>query len=115
MTGSPYDPQWRDINQVSAEFGLSDETLAQLTQEDASFKRMNSNTVEYDINKIRNHPKVRAFMAKQSNKGATGISYENIIKDKVPTFVLPELTDDQRLYLQIIYEHFHTIDLRKKG
>lgn len=35
------------------------------------------------------------------------ISYENIIRERVPGFVLPELTDDQRLYLQTIYDHFH--------
>ncbi|HEU5381473.1 MAG TPA: toll/interleukin-1 receptor domain-containing protein [Ktedonobacteraceae bacterium] len=107
MADSMHAPKWQDINQVRASFGLSDETIAQLTQEDESFKRVKDDIVEYDVNKIYNHPKVRAFMNKQDSGKATGISYEKIIKDNLQKVTLPELNDDQRLYLKTIFDHFH--------
>jgi hypothetical protein len=107
MADFMYPPKWGDINQVRLKFGLSDNTLAQLTREDASFRRVNGDTVEYDLDKIRNHPKIRAFREKQRSGQATAISYENIIKNVVPRVVLPELTKDQRLYLKTIYDYFH--------
>lgn len=73
--------RWGDINRVRALFGLSDNTIEQLAREDASFKRVRDGTIEYDLNKIPNHPKVRAFMEKQGGR-ATNISYENILKSE---------------------------------
>lgn len=76
-----YSPQWGDIEKVRAMFGISDSTIEQLVQEDESFRRVNGETVEYDLNKVYGHPKIQAFMAKVGSGTATAISYENIIRN----------------------------------
>jgi hypothetical protein len=91
MTDSMYPPRWGDINQLRARFGLSDKTVARLTQEDANFKRTKDGIVEYNFDTVLNHPTVQAFRENQQSakvialgygvKTST-ISYENLLKEE---------------------------------
>jgi hypothetical protein len=74
---TPY-PEWVSIEQLHNK-GLSDGTIMKLMLEDASFRRVQGEVVEYNLNKVHNHPKVRAFMSRQNIGQATGISYEKIL------------------------------------
>lgn len=76
---TPY-PEWVDIDQLRNK-GLSDSTIAKLVLEDAHFRRVDGDRVEYDLNKVIGHPKVRAFMSRQNARQATAISYENILNN----------------------------------
>jgi len=79
LNDSLHSTGWTNIEKVRATVGLTDSTLEQLVQEDASFRRVNGNTVEYDLSKVYNHPAVQTFRANAGRGKATMISYENII------------------------------------
>jgi hypothetical protein len=79
LTDSLNSPNWADVVKVGATVGLTDSTIEMLVQEDASFSRVNGDTVEYDLNKLYNHPAVQAFRANAGNWRSTAIGYENII------------------------------------
>lgn len=72
-------PEWVNIEYLHNK-GLSDDTILKLLLEDVSFRRTNGEHIEYDFNKVRNHPKIRAFTNRLPSGQATGISYENILK-----------------------------------
>jgi hypothetical protein len=79
LNDSLHSTEWTNIEKVRATVGLTDSTLEQLAQEDANFRRVNGNTVEYDLSKVYNHPAVQAFRTNVGRGKATMISYENII------------------------------------
>ena len=71
-------PEWVSISQLYNK-GLSDGTIMKLLLEDASFRRAQGDVVEYDLNKVYSHPKVKAFMSRRNAGQATAISYEKIL------------------------------------
>lgn len=74
----PKETDWVNVGYLHNK-GLSDNTIAKLVQEDASFQRINGGVIEYDINKVYGHPKVQAFMKKLGSGFATAISYEKLL------------------------------------
>ena len=82
-TSYPKESAWVEVDYLHNK-GLSDDTIPKLVQEDPSFRRVNSDRVEYDIGKVYGHPKVRDFMSKMNSDQATMISYEHILKDELP-------------------------------
>jgi hypothetical protein len=77
-TKYPKETEWVDIVHLHNK-GLSDSTIAKLVQEDASFRRVNGNVIEYNVSNVYGHPKVQAFMNKLGSSVATAINYDNIL------------------------------------